>query len=76
MITFNYSASLGNVTLEVRSRAEHLGALVADFKQFLHHVGYHPDNIDEVSYTPGGGASQQAALPQQLDLFPEDETRS
>lgn len=65
MITFLYTDTGGQVTLEVRSRGEHIERVLDDFKTFLMHIGYHQDNIDAVTYDKG---EERQALPVQLEL--------
>ena len=66
MITFNFNDAGGQVSLEVRSRAEHIHMLVEDFKMFLVHAGYHPDNVNAIEYN--GEFEPRQGLPQQLEL--------
>ena len=63
MKTFLYQSDDGMVTLEVRSGADHIEKVLEDFKQFLHHVGYHADNIDAISYD-----KDESRQPLQLEL--------
>lgn len=63
MIIFNYHDRLGQVSVEVRCHAEHLEAIIADFRTFLLHVGHHPNNIERITFE-----ERQQGFPQQLDL--------
>lgn len=69
MITFKYtkerSLYSSEVNLEVTTRAEHMKAVVEDFKTFLRHVGFHADNVDCVVYTDIH--EERQGLPQQID---------
>lgn len=67
MITFKYTEPHNRVTVTLETESEHLHALVQDFKDFLEHLGHHPDNIERITFE-----ERQQGLPQQLELFPED----
>ena len=69
MKTFLYQSDDGMVTLEVRSGAEHIEKVLEDFKQFLHHVGYHADNVNAITYDRG---EEHSGL--QLDMFKDAES--
>ena len=67
MITFNFNDTGGQVSLEVRSRAEHIERILEDFKMFLVHAGYHPDNVNAIEYL--SASVDRQGLPEQLDFF-------
>ena len=73
MITFKYNTIAADdrteIAVEAVSNAETIGAVVAAFKEFLHHVGYHADNIAAVTYDD---SVERQELPEELELFPED----
>lgn len=73
MITFKYNTiacdDRTTITVDAVSNAETIGAVVAAFKQFLLHVGYHFDNVSAITYDDG---VERQELPEQLELFPED----
>ena len=76
MIEFKYSDITGDdggtAHVSVETSASHLGAVVSLFKQFLLHVGYHQDNVNDILYV---GEEKRQGLPQQMDLFPEELNR-
>ncbi len=63
MITFNYTD--GQTCVATTTNAEHMKAVVDDFKTFLRHVGFHADNVDCVVYQDIH--EERQALPEQLD---------
>ena len=73
MITFKYNTIATDdrttIAVEAVSNAETIGAVVMAFKEFLHHVGYHADNIAAITYDD---LVERQELPEQLELFPED----
>lgn len=77
MITFKYAEIAADdkttIHVEAATSAETIGAVVAAFKEFLHHVGYHADNIAAVTYDD---TVERQELPMQMELFPEEETHS
>ncbi len=72
MITFKYEdgGSSTVVSVEVRTETEFLDALVEHFRTFLTHIGHHPDNVERVVLREKEG---RQGLPQQLELFPDED---
>ncbi len=69
MITFKYTD--GKTCIDTCTAAEHMKAVVEDFKKFLHHVGYHYDNIEAITYDYDDREARQG-LPQQMDWIRDE----
>lgn len=72
MIEFRYTqvrGYVGNdpaVQITVQTDAEHMAGLVHAFRQFLIHVGYHPDTVAALVFQDEKPDDPEA-LPQQFD---------
>lgn len=65
-IAFIYTEPYGRITVALETESEELHALVQDFKDFLLHVGHHPENVERVVFFE---KEDRQALPMQLDMF-------
>lgn len=72
-IVFTFDDSEGcNVTVE--TDADHMEAVLEKFKQFLIHVGYHPENVENIDYdAPRRQGLIQQAMCLRDDNFPYPE---